>query len=154
MISNKLKKIIFDKLYDDLKQVEIIPYKDSIWFIDRENKYFYFEYQKDGVLWWRERFFTKFFHLFSMEHEEYKWIIAEWVEEVLNCKVKTTNNCFGFPNLLVEEVLNCKVKVSHRISIDMGKKVEEVLNCKVKKTYGLPIINEDSVRKVLNYISK
>ena len=45
MMEPKLKKIIFDKLYNDLKNVEIIPYQNSIWFIDRENKFWYFEYK-------------------------------------------------------------------------------------------------------------
>ena len=42
MISERLKKVIFDKLYNDLFNVEIIPY-NNIWFIDRDNKYWYFE---------------------------------------------------------------------------------------------------------------
>jgi hypothetical protein len=89
-MNDKLKQIIFNKLYEDLKHVEIIPHNESIWFIDRENKYWYFEYEKSGRLWWRWKFFEDFFLLFSIEYEEYQWIIAEWVEEVLNCDVKTT----------------------------------------------------------------
>jgi len=56
MISDKLKKIIFDKLYKDLFKVEIIPYNDNLWFIDREYKYWYFELKKDGTLWWKYDF--------------------------------------------------------------------------------------------------
>ena len=85
----KLKEIIFNKLYEDLKHVEIIPYYNDIWFIDRENKYWYLRYQKSGDLWWRWEFFNSFFKLFSAERDEYEWVIAEWVEEVLNCKVET-----------------------------------------------------------------
>ena len=89
-ISDKLKKFIFKKLYKDLSNVEIIPHKDSIWFIDRENEHWYFEFEKSGTLWWRYYFFEDFFKIFSLESNVYKSIISEWVEEVLNCKVNTT----------------------------------------------------------------
>ena len=67
----RLKKIIFNKLYEDLKHVEIINYKESVWFIDREKKYWYLECEKDGILWWKYDFFTNFFRLFSMERSEF-----------------------------------------------------------------------------------
>ena len=87
----RLKKIIFNKLYEDLKNAEIIHFEDSIWFIDREKKFWYLEYEKDGILWWKYDFFTNFFMLFSMERSEFEGVIADWVEEVLNCKVKTAH---------------------------------------------------------------
>jgi hypothetical protein len=102
----RLKKIIFNKLYEDLKNAEIIPYKDSIWFIDREKKYWYLEYEKSGKLWWRYDFFTNFFRLFSMERSEYERVIADWVEEVLNFKVDTTHVIEFVLFNVVEEVLN------------------------------------------------
>jgi hypothetical protein len=106
-ISDKLKKFIFKKLHKDLSNVEIILHKDSIWFIDRENKHWYFEFEKSGILWWRYYFFEDFFKIFSLESNVYKSIISEWVEEVLNHKITTTK----FKELLeekeVEEVLNC-----------------------------------------------
>jgi hypothetical protein len=86
----RLKKRIFDKLYEDLKHAEIIDCGDSIWFVDRDKEYWYLEYDKSGDLWWRYLFFDNFFLLFSMERSEYERVIAEWVEEVLNCKVYAT----------------------------------------------------------------
>ena len=93
IISDRLKKFIFKKLYEDLSHVEIIPYKDSIWFIDRENEHWYFEYEKSGTLWWRYHFFESFFNLFSLEFKVYQSIISEWVEEVLNYKVVQHHTC-------------------------------------------------------------
>ena len=91
----RLKKIIFNKLYEDLKHVEIINYKGSVWFIDREKKCWYLECEKDGILWWKYDFFTNFFRLFSMERSEFERVIADWVEEVLNFKVYTTRYTNG-----------------------------------------------------------
>jgi len=86
----RLKKRIFDRLYEKLKGTEIINCKGSIWFVDRDKEYWYLQYNKSGDLWWRYDFFTDFFLLFSMQQHEYEQVIADWVEEVLNCKVGTT----------------------------------------------------------------
>ena len=86
----RLKKRIFDRLYEVLKDAEIIDCGDSIWFVDRDKEYCYLEYEKSGKLCWRYQFFNNFFLLFSMREHEYDRVIAKWVEEVLNCKVGTT----------------------------------------------------------------
>ena len=88
----KLKNFIFDKLFDDLKNLDIIEDKktNTIWVIDREKKYWYLIYEKtQRILHWRWNFFTNFFHLFSMEENEFQPLVSEWVEEVLNCKVNS-----------------------------------------------------------------
>jgi len=134
-MNDKLKKIIFNKLYEDLKHVEIIPYDDSVWFIDREKKYWFLRYRKSGSLWWRWDFFNSFFPVFSIESDEYEWVIAEWAEEVLNCKVETPNNNISILNSLVEEVLNCKVETPMMNPAIGPSAAEEVLNCKVETPY-------------------
>lgn len=109
-METRIKKIIFSKLYEDLAQVEIIPCDNSLWFIDRENKCWFFEYNLLwGSLWWRLDFFRNFFNLFSMKIDEYEPYICEWVEEVLNCKVYETIKSSVYKTHLVEQVLNCKV---------------------------------------------
>ena len=148
-MNNKLKQIIFDKLYEDLKHVEIIPHNESIWFIDREKQYWYLEYKKSGSLWWRWQFFSIFFPLFSIEYDEYQWIIAEWVEEVLNCKVMTPKSLMVPMSNEVEEMLNCKVITP--LSMHHAKsKVEEVLNCKVITPLLQNYTNSCLVEEVLN----
>jgi hypothetical protein len=105
----RIKKRIFDKLYNDLKHAEIIHCKDSgsIYFVDRDKEYCYLEYDKSGKLWWRYPFFNNFFLLFSMQQHKYEQVIAEWVEEVLNCKVGTTYKSVDYKST-VKKVLNCK----------------------------------------------
>jgi len=169
----RLKKIIFDKLYEDLKHVEIIPYKESIWFIDREKKYWYLEYEKPGYLWWKYDFFTNFFRLFSMDKSEYERVIADWVEEVLNFKVDstknyhsgrtykveevlnfkigTTNGILGDPDAMVEEVLNFKVGTTNGCTYNIYWVVEEILNSKVKTTFSNSVMYPITEEEVLNF---
>jgi hypothetical protein len=149
-MENRIKQIIFDKLYEDLKHVEIIPYEDSVWFINRENKYWYLRYRKSGSLWWRFNFFNDFFPVFSMGYNEYEWIIVEWVEEVLNCKVKTPYQLIDIGYIMVEEVLNCKVKTPNHTSIERRSMVEKVLNCKVTTSTGFHPDLTENVEMVLN----
>jgi hypothetical protein len=150
MISDKLKKIIFDKLYKDLSNVEIIPHEGSVWFIDREEKYWYFEFTKSGELWWRYSFFTNFFHLFSMEYKEFEPIIIEWVEEVLNSKVSTTKLMKQNYFRLVEEVLNNKVSTTIQAQFLLQSRVEEVLNNKVSSTWLNGCNRDEKVGEVLD----
>ena len=131
MISDRLKKFIFRKLYDDLSHVEIISFKNSIWFIDREEKFWYFELQSDGTLWWRYQFFSDFFILFSLERDDYQSILARWVEEVLNSRVYRTDYFQNHQVSTVEEVLNSKVHTTHFGASVCADQVEEVLNSKV-----------------------
>jgi len=146
----RLKKIIFNKLYEDLKNVEIIPYKDSIWFIDREKKYWYLQYKKSGFLWWRYKFFTIFFLLFSLKQSEYERVIVDWVEEVLNSKVNSTKMRLMPGQQLVEEVLNSKVNSTNSSNLVLNKRVEDVLNFKVYATNWRIVPYENELEEVLN----
>ena len=130
-MNERLKRIIFIKLYEDLSHVEIIRHNDSVWFIDRKNKYWYFEYHKSGLLFWRYHYFYNFFNVFSLYASEYEPIMSEWVEEVLNCKVNTTT-IRKFDNIIkVEKVLNCKVRATPESFYERNGEVEGVLKYKV-----------------------
>jgi hypothetical protein len=150
MIPDRLKKIIFRKLYDDLSHVEIIPFNNSIWFVDRDEKYWYFELQSDGTLWWRYQFFSDFFILFSLERDDYQSILARWVEEVLNSRVYTTRIRDGYGYAGVEEVLNSRVIKTYKLDIDSFTRVEDVLNSKVNTTVAMNFRQEPTVEEVLN----
>ena len=122
MVSERLKNIIFNRLYKELGHTEIIPYEGSLYFIDREKKEWYFEYSNDyhRTLWWQFNFFNEFFSIFSLEDTEYSKIIGLWVEEVLNTKIGKTDYVYFYPKSAVENLLTYN---------------GESLNCKVEKTY-------------------
>ena len=132
----RLKRIIFKKLDQDLGQAEIIVDDNkSIWFIDRANKYWYLELRSSGTLWWRYTFFNDFFPLFGMVREEYEPVIAEWVEEVLKREVSSTlQSKIAYQNQ-VEEVLNHKVNSTQcNVGLQGSRPVEEVLESKASPT--------------------
>ena len=150
VITDRLKQIIFKQLYKDLGDCEIIPYKDSIWFIDREKEYWYFEFDGSSTLWWRYHFFDSFFKIFSMSSDEFTPILSAWVEEVLNHKVSTTDFGMEVCGTVVEEVLNHKVTTTRKSFSCAETKVEEVLNHKVSTTEGNIGTKSRLVDEVLN----
>ena len=134
-MNERLKRIIFKKLDQDLGQAEIIVDDNkSIWFIDRANKFWYLELRSSGTLWWRYSFFRDFFPLFGLERLEYEPVIAEWVEEVLKRGVSSTNPNAYLNKLPVEEVLKHEVFSTLQSKIDYQNQVEEVLKREVSST--------------------
>ena len=131
----RLKRIIFNKLDQDLGHAEIIVDDNkSIWFIDRANKYWYLELRSSGTLWWRYSFFRDFFPLFGMERLEYEPVIAEWVEEVLKRGVSSTGLVKHRIDFGVEEVLKRGVSSTFERGFKRCDLVEEVLNLGVSST--------------------
>ena len=113
MVKDKLKSIIFKLLSEWLKDVEIIPYNGSIWFIDRGNKYWYLELNPNNHLWWRYSFFFDFFGMFSLEFKEFEPLIREWTESILNHRIsKITIGHYGCRQLL-EQMLDCNIESSN-----------------------------------------
>ena len=134
-MNERLKRIIFKKLDQDLSQAEIIVDDNkSIWFIDRANKFWYLELRSSGTLWWRYSFFRDFFPLFGLERLEYEPVIAEWVEEVLKRGVSLTLSGFPLMDVGVEEVLKHEVFSTLQSKIDYQNQVEDVLKREVSST--------------------
>ena len=150
MITDKFKRTIFDKLTDDLSHVELIFYNDSLWFINREKKYWYLELEKSGKLYWRWQFFSNFFSPFTMERNEYEPLIKEWVESALNCGVTTTRLLKGTFSMKVESALNCGVTTTVRDEFSKHIEVESVLNCGVTTTVPSKLSVAIKVESVLN----
>jgi hypothetical protein len=134
-MNEKLKKIIFNKLYDDLSDVELIPFNNCIWFINRKKEYWYLQYEKSGLLYWRFDFFTEFFTLFSLEVSEFESVIGEWAESIFNGHYKV-NETYQFPPFgtsEVKRVSNLKVKSYGFINSDLHFGMQPVLNVNIKE---------------------
>jgi hypothetical protein len=83
-VNPKLAKIAMGKLYDDIKDAEVIPYRSSVWIIDRKNKYWYIEYRDGGAMYWRRDFFQDFFNIFSMKDKDFEPLLVTMMEDILN----------------------------------------------------------------------
>jgi len=150
----RLKNIVKNKLSEDLSSVSIIDYNGSIWFIDAKSKYWYLElYKKTKTLWWRLDFFEDFFLLFSMEQREFVPIIIEWVQEVLNGEIVSTNQS-DFPfNQHVEDAVGVILKgeavSTYRQKRRQETQVEEILNAEGVSADSQIFIQEALVQELL-----
>ena len=127
-VSPRLKDVIFNKLLNDMKGAEIIEDNGSIWAIDPDEKYWYFELEKDGTLWWRSDFFRNFFRLFSLERDEYEPLIRDMVGDILNRKVGTSLSSSSPLEIRVGDILNRKVGTSNPITRRGKFVVGDILN--------------------------
>jgi hypothetical protein len=125
----RLKNIVFHKLNKDLSKCEIILAENqSIWFIDRDRKYWYFELEKCGKLWWRYEFFTEFFTFFSLEHTSFQRLLSQWVEGILNRKVVRINENHQGSPLWMEGILSREVVATVEMGNAWSGVTEGVLN--------------------------
>jgi hypothetical protein len=149
-MNERLKRIIFKKLDQDLGHTEIIvDDSKSIWFIDRANKFWYLELRSSGTLWWRYSFFRDFFPLFGLERLEYEPVIAEWVEEVLKRGVSSTLTDILMELRTMEEVFNREVSSTLQSKIAYQNQVGEVLNSRVDTTLAMNFAFPPGVEEAL-----
>lgn len=149
-MTEKFKKIIFDKLYKDLEHVEIIPYDKSIWFIDREKRFWILELTLDGKLWWRTDFFKNFFSLFSMAPREFQILLCEWVEQVLNRKVETSDDFDLCSSYKLDKILGYKVKKSDNLNLTQSLLLDELLKYEELRPIRLSFANQTLVDMALS----
>lgn len=163
----RLKNIILNKLNDDLSKVEIILSENqSIWFIDRANKYWYFELEKSGKLWWRYEFFTDFFTLFCLEVNEFQPLLSEWVEGILNRGVITSvevgarwsgvtegviRNGYRKGSRKVEEVINRSEDTNIEGRCNKPRQVDKVLNRGINETIGTTIRDTNQINQMMTH---
>jgi hypothetical protein len=133
--SNKFKQGFIDRVEKKLRDCEIIynPKTKGIWFINREERYWYLEYKiETGYLWWRYEFFNQLKELFCTPDDVFDEIISEWVENKLNCEVLTTDYSIDGEAYSVKDTLNCKVKLTSGDNRFLHYQVGQTLNCEVK----------------------
>ena len=150
-MTDKLKQFIFNNLIKDLSNAEIIRHDESLWFIDREKKYWYLELVKTGKLYWRYQFFTEFFNMYSIDRDVYEPIIKEFVELVLNNGITSTAAAQGTGNKPLEDALNNGVTSTETTMAVSSKMVSTVLNNGITSTqveYG--VFRNEKVEDALN----
>lgn len=113
-MDSHLKKIIYSELDDTLNNVEIIFYGNSIWFINREQEYWYLKLE-DEFLWWRYDFFTSFFTLFSLNSNEFSLVIYEWFLNKVSQRIPESLK-FNLEGKIKKHSTNSYFKKNNRIN--------------------------------------
>jgi hypothetical protein len=117
--NKKLRKFVFDRLFDELSDKTYFPYGRELWVIDFENRDWYFQYNSDGTLWYNYTFFDSFFRIFSFSHSEYQKLLKVWFENYLNHTITQI----------------CRRKINIDYYID-GMERTQTKNWSIKERYG------------------
>ncbi len=104
-ISEKLKTFILKKLISDLRNISFHPYGREIWLINSDDKIWYFVMECDGKLWFNQKVFNNFFHLFSLNSTEYSPILKEWFESLIDVSIRTVSRKNTDYDYIIEGVL-------------------------------------------------
>lgn len=91
-INPKLKTLILTKLNSDFGNISFHPYGRELWLIDSDDKTWYFVAECDGRLWFNQKAFNNFFHLFSLNSKEYSFLLKEWFEDLTNISIRTASS--------------------------------------------------------------
>ena len=85
--SEKLQKLVFDKLNRDLYNTIYHPHGQEIWVINFDTKEWFFEYHSDGQLWYNQKIFSINLPLFSLTNSENQKFLKNWFENKLKLTV-------------------------------------------------------------------
>jgi IS30 family transposase len=88
-IHPNLKKIIWDKIHEDLKPKNIIGWKNELWVLDLDSKEWYITITSEGTTHYNQEFFKLYNNLFSVSGKELSPILKEWLEKKF--EVRLTN---------------------------------------------------------------
>ena len=116
-MNKKLIDKVVDKLIQSMMSAEIIKFKDSIWLIDRERHFWFFEFDTSSKhLWWRWSHFTSELKIFSInEHgESSREIFIELFSKIINRK-KFIESKYGVNLLTVSDVMNFSIEDKEKI---------------------------------------
>jgi len=128
MIDEIVKQSIFNLIIGDMDNAEIIDLGKSIWIIDKENRFWYFEYQTDTKnLWWRYDFFLPYLYPFGMSHPRFHDIFGDFFNHFLSQKnfksEEVKKLCEGdfVSQLEIDEIISD----DRELQIKMGQIIDE-----------------------------
>lgn len=83
-------------------------YGKEIWVFNETETLWLIILNSDGVLKFNPKFFDKIFNYFSLNQKDYKVIIKDWLEKILNFPVRQVERCSSNLDYLTETILNKK----------------------------------------------
>lgn len=85
--NKKLKKFVFDRLFDELYNKTYYPCGTDVWILDFNDNEWYFQYSSNGVLNYNRKFFDSFFRIYSFDQSQYQKILKNWFETTTEYQV-------------------------------------------------------------------
>lgn len=104
----KLEKIIFSKLFEDLKDKNIVCWKNEFWILDIETTDWYLCVVSQGSSWFNQDFFKTYTNLFSLSNKELSSILKIWVEDIFKVRVHQLSRRQSNMTYIIDGMLRSK----------------------------------------------
>lgn len=85
--NRKLKKFIFERLFQSLSSKNYYPYGKEIWIIDLDKEDWYLQFTSEGKLYYNPKFFDDFFGIYGFDQQEYQNFIKNWFESITDHRI-------------------------------------------------------------------
>lgn len=113
--NERLKKIIFQRLSDELGGKVFHPVGRSIWVVDLDTKEWFFDISCDGNVWYNQKFFNTFFNVFTLNYSEYQTYLKTWIGKLPHVHIKNIQRKNTNYEYYIEGIIN---DTNHRWSIN------------------------------------
>lgn len=105
-VNVKLKRIILNKLEQDLYDKIVVPNGMTLWIVDPETQDWFFNVTSGGALEFNQKFFTLYSNLFSLDMKILSKILKEWFEKKFGIRIhnsmRRTSNLFYIVEIILE----------------------------------------------------
>lgn len=107
-IDPKLEKIVFSKLIEDLKDKQIVCWKNEFWIIDLDTTEWYLCVISDNNSWFNQKFFETYVNLFSITNKQLSKILKSWIDKVFGVKITSISRRQSNMSYLIHGMLRSK----------------------------------------------
>jgi hypothetical protein len=131
--NERLKKIIFQRLSDELGGKIFYPVGRSIWLLDLDTKEWYFEIICTGDIWYNQKYFNQFFNVFTLKYYEYQIYLKSWIGKhpylmIKNIQRRNTNYEYYIEGIINDTKHYWSLKDRHGFSYLIVKHYLDCLN--------------------------
>ena len=139
-----MKEIIKYTINQKVKGVDTYYNNGSIWLIFTDDKKWVIELTKDGTLWYNFYFFQDCFKYLSLDVVENQHYITEWVEDIIQNGVRSTQTRKHYYNKSVDGI------AQNGVWLDSAQLVEDTIQNGIKDVIGqiidAPELVNDAIR--------
>jgi len=104
--NERLKKIIFQRLSDEIGRKIFYPVGRSIWLLDLDTKEWYFEITCVGDIWYNQKYFNQFFNVFTLKYYEYQIYLKSWIGKIPHLLMKNIQRRNTNYEYYIEGIIN------------------------------------------------
>jgi len=148
-MDEKTKKVLFHLIDSKTKGVDTYHHNGSMWLIFTDQKKWVIELSKDGTLWYNHYFFKDCFKYLSLDVVENQHYITEWVEDIIQNGVRSTDSWAGKPFVSVESIIQNGVINTAHLPFLLRHPVESIIQNGVKETNPHHLMGDLTIEEVI-----